>query len=420
MSRLNVLVVGASIAGPTTAYWLAKAGANVTIIERFPSLRQNGQNIDIRNVGVTVMRKMKGMEAAVKARLAPIDGFSWVDASGKPFGTMTPSGDPNEQTLVSEYEIYRGELSNILYEMTRSNERIKYVFGEQVASIQQNNNGPVTVEFANGLLPVSTFDLIVACDGATSRTRALGFECGVRDHITPMNSWGAYFTIDGDLLNGGRLGESFNTPGGRFLAIGPRPSGKTTQGLLMAINPQNGPDFSTPFRQASKQGDEALKRHVYQHFQGAGWKTDEILKGMMEAEDFYASEFVQVKLPRLSKGRFVAVGDAGYGSSFTGTGTSLALAGAYMLAGAVCQHKDDLGMALQRYEERMKPLLDDMQKSPPGVREMMAPQTAWGLWLRNTIIAWVTWSGVLKWGGKFFASSFSEDKYNLPDYDWES
>lgn len=67
MSNLKVLVVGASIAGPTAAYWLAKAGADVTVIERFPSLRTSGQNIDIRSCGVTVMRKMAGMEEAVRA-----------------------------------------------------------------------------------------------------------------------------------------------------------------------------------------------------------------------------------------------------------------------------------------------------------------------------------------------------------------
>lgn len=67
MSNLKVLVVGASIAGPTAAYWLAKAGADVTVIERFPKLRTSGQNIDIRSCGVTVMRKMPGMEEAVRA-----------------------------------------------------------------------------------------------------------------------------------------------------------------------------------------------------------------------------------------------------------------------------------------------------------------------------------------------------------------
>lgn len=38
--RLRVLVVGASIAGPATAYWLAKAGAHMTVIERYPGIRK--------------------------------------------------------------------------------------------------------------------------------------------------------------------------------------------------------------------------------------------------------------------------------------------------------------------------------------------------------------------------------------------
>ena len=48
MWKLKALVVGASIAGPMTAYWLAKAGATVTVIERFSALRLGGQAVDIR------------------------------------------------------------------------------------------------------------------------------------------------------------------------------------------------------------------------------------------------------------------------------------------------------------------------------------------------------------------------------------
>lgn len=42
-ARLRVLVAGASIAGPATAYWLAKAGAEVTVIERFSGIREGEQ-----------------------------------------------------------------------------------------------------------------------------------------------------------------------------------------------------------------------------------------------------------------------------------------------------------------------------------------------------------------------------------------
>lgn len=311
-SKLKVLVVGASIAGPTTAYWLAKAGANVTIIERFPKLRTNGQNIDIRTAGVTVMRKMLGMEAAVRSKTTQMEGISLVRDNGRPYGTIKATGNPDQQSLISEYEIFRGDLAQILFDLTKDNKNIKYVFGEQVASMQQNDkdDGPITVEFADGL-STSEYDLVVACDGATSRTRAIGFGCGVREHIKPTNCWAAYFSVQRDLLEGSKTAQAYSATGGRFIAVGPDPSGVNRVGLL-GINPRDGRDATLPFREATKKGDETLKRFVAQHYQGAGWKTEKVIKGMMEAEDFYANEIVQVKTPSLYSGRFVLVGDAGY------------------------------------------------------------------------------------------------------------
>ncbi|KAI1630744.1 hypothetical protein F4809DRAFT_242574 [Biscogniauxia mediterranea] len=419
MSKLRVLVVGASVAGPTAAYWLARAGASVTVIERFPQLRTNGQNVDIRTAGVTVMRKMEGMEAAVRAKTTPMDGISVVNSDGRPYGTVRATGNPDEQSLVSEYEIFRGDLSQILFDLTKDHKNINYVFGEQVASIQQHekDDRPVTVEFANGL-PTSEFDLVVACDGATSRTRAIGLGCGVRDHIVPMNCWAAYFTMLSDLLEGDKTGRIYSAVGGRFVAIGPDPTG-VSRVVLMGIYPRDGRDATQPLREAMKQGDDALKQFVAQHFRGAGWKVDEIIKGMMGAKDFYASEIVQVKAPSLHRGRFVMVGDAGYATGVTGAGTSLAMAGAYVLAGEVARHKGDLAAGLRGYEETMRPIVDDLQKIPALVPTVFAPQTAWGLWLRNTIFAFITRTRLLQLFQRFFSGAFANaDKYKLPDYKW--
>ena len=422
MSKLNVLIVGASVAGPMAAYWFAKAGANVTVIERFPRLRTNGQNIDIRTVGVTVMRKTLGMEAAVRAKTTEMEGVSFVRDNGRPYGTLRATGNADQQSLVSEFEIFRGDLAQILFDLTKDNENIKYVFGEQVASMQQNekNDGSIMVEFTNGF-PKSEYDLVVACDGATSRTRAMGLGGGVRDHIKPTNCWAAYFSISQDLLKGSKIGQGYSAPGGRGLAIGPDPSG-VTRVTLMGMNPRDNRDATLPFREAMKQGDDALKRFLAQHYKGAGWRTDEILKGMMESADFYASEVVQVKPPSLYKGRFVLVGDAGYAPGFTGGGTSLALAGAYLLAGEVgSRHKGNLAAGLEGYEERMRPIIDDLQKEPPLVTTFMAPQTAWGIWLRNYIFAFITWSRIIEFAQRFFAGAFaSADKHTLPDYEWVS
>lgn len=421
MSDLNVLIVGASVAGPTTAYWLAKAGAKVTIIERFPSLRTGGQNVDIRNAGVSVMRKMQGMEEAVRAKTTGMAGISFVRDDGRPFATITATGDANQQSLVSEYEIFRGDLARILFDMTRDDERITYVFGEQVASMREvDEGGLVTVDFANGY-PTTDYDLVVACDGATSRTRAMGLGCGVRDHITSLDCWAAYFSVEKDLLDGSKTGQAWTTTGGRFFGLGPDPSG-VTRVITQLIHPRGSKDATLPFREAAKQGTDALKTYVASEFSGAGWKTAEILEGMMESKDFYASEIVQVKVPSLHKGRFVLVGDAGYAPGPTGTGTSLAMAGAYVLAGEIGMHKGNIEAGLRGYEERMRPIIDDLQKIPPGIPWIFAPQTAWGIWLRNTVLTVICWgmafSGIFAWLGGLFSSSFGVDKFGLPDYEW--
>lgn len=207
MSKLRVLITGASIAGPMTAYWLARAGASVTIVERFPQLRIGGQNVDIRSHGVSVMRKIPGMEEAVKSKVMQFDGISIVDADDKPCISIKPTGNPYQQSIVSDYEILRGDLSQILFDLTKDNENIRYIFGEQVTSIQQEkDDGPVRVKFANGL-PADNFDLIVGCDGASSRTRALGPGCGAREFVNSSNRWAAYFTMKKDILNGGKIGK---------------------------------------------------------------------------------------------------------------------------------------------------------------------------------------------------------------------
>ncbi|KAJ5895217.1 hypothetical protein N7495_006908 [Penicillium taxi] len=419
MSNLRVLIVGASIAGPTAAYWFAKTGAKVTVIERFSQMRKNGHNVDIRTAGVSVMRKMPGMEEAVRANLQQVDGISIMREDGRPYGTMTSTGNPDQQSLISEFEILRGDLSRILFDLTKNHESVNYIFGEQIASMQhhEKNDGHIQVKFLNGT-PTSEYDLVVACDGATSRTRAIGLSCGVRDYIQTMNLWSAYFSIKKDLLNGSQICQAYSVVGGRAIFIGPDPTGGSRIGL-MGIYPRTDPDAMKKFREANKLDTNALKNLVAEHFKGAGWKCDEVIRGMLETDDFYASEWAQVKAPTLYQGRFVMVGDAGYAPGPIGTGTSLAIAGAYMLAGEIGKHRGNLAAGLKGYEEQVRPLINDMQKIPPLVPGMFAPQTSWGIWVRNTIFAFICWSRLPSLLNKSFGSSSKHSgAYKVPEYEW--
>jgi 2-polyprenyl-6-methoxyphenol hydroxylase-like FAD-dependent oxidoreductase len=152
---------------------------------------------------------------------------------------------------------------------------------------------------------------------------------------------------------------------------------------FMGCNPRSDTESILPFRKAMKEGEDAVKKYICQHYQGVRWKASEALKCMLMSDDFYATELVQVKLPTLFKGRFVLVGDAGYAPGPTGTGTTLAMVGAYLLAGEVCKHKGNLDAALRGYETQLRPLINDLQKIPPLIPTLLAPQSAWGLWLRN-------------------------------------
>ena len=416
MSNLRVLIVGASVAGPTAAYWFSKAGASVTIIERFPQLRTGGQNIDIRTVGVEVMRKIPGMEASVRANAAPMEGMSIVRSDGKPYGTIRGTGNPDEQSLLSEYEIYRGDLSRVLVEMTKDNKNVRYIFGEQAIAMkyEKGGDGPVTVEFANGL-PSSEYDLVVACDGATSRTRALALGCGVRDYIHQTNCWAAYYSAQKDFLNGSKIGLGFTAPKGRMVAIGPHASG-VSRIVLMGVNQGTENPAVLRFRDALGRGDDAVKSFLVGHYRGMGWVTDEAIEHMLKSDDFYASEIVQVKPPSFFNGRIALVGDAGYAPGPTGTGTSLAMAGAYVLAGEINAHKGDLKAGLRAYEERMGPIVADLQKIPPFVHSVIAPQTRMGIWLRNTVFWIVCKLGIVDFVQKYFGGVFEAHKDRLPNY----
>lgn len=319
------------------------------------------------------------------------------------------------------FEYLRADLAGVLFDLTKEDEGIEYVFGEQVASIQQSekDDGPVTVKFANGS-KTSTYDLVVGCDGATSTTRAIGLGCGVRDHIFPTNQWAAYFSIKQDLLDGSKVSQGFSAVGGRFISVGTDPSG-FSRIMCMCVQLRGKSDAVLPFRQAASKGDEALKEYIAQHYRGVGWKTDHLMREMMSSEDFYASEVVQVKLPSLYNGRFVLVGDAGYAAGPTGGGTSLALAGAYMLAGEIAKHPGDLAAGLRGYEQQMKPLIKDLQKIPPLGNSILAPQIAWGIWLRNWAFAFIAWTGLAEAAQKYLGGAFADMKtFSLPSYKWPS
>lgn len=110
----RVLITGASIAGNTLAWWLGRAGFDVTVLERAAGFRDGGQNVDIRGVGRTVLRDMALEDAALAAGTGE-EGTAWIDGQGR-IKAQFLIAEMDRDGPTAEMEILRGDLARLLYD----------------------------------------------------------------------------------------------------------------------------------------------------------------------------------------------------------------------------------------------------------------------------------------------------------------
>ncbi|KAH9828449.1 FAD/NAD(P)-binding domain-containing protein [Teratosphaeria destructans] len=419
-SPLHILISGSGIAGGVLTWWLLRAypGVKITIVERAPSLRLTGQSVDIRSSAVDIIKKMS-LEETIRHHGTNEKGWQFVDREGKEIATLQATGDTDVQTATSEYEIFRGELAKIF--LTPVLDKVDLVFNESVESYEENDNG-VHVTFAHGKT-AERYDLLVAADGLGSHIRSQMLNAPSRDQINDLGIHVAYFTISTDLLNGSQNAQWYNAPGGRvvFLRPDPNPLGRTRANLIHVTTPQ---DVEGKKRLNDATRDYEQYKKILQHdFRGAGWLSDEVLDGMDGADDFYANIFAQVRSPSLrsSGGRVVLLGDAGYATP--GFGTSLAIIGGYVLAGELLSSSGNVKVAVQKYEELMLPFVKRNQGSANNsAPQLLNPQTARGIWIRDKVLRLVVNSGLATLATKAAAALgvTTDKKLDMPDYPWPS
>jgi len=394
MKKQSILVTGASVAGPTLAYWLARQGMAVTVVERAPEFRDGGQTIDVRGAGKVVAQRM-GLESAIRARSTHEDGIRFVDEQDRTraeigIGAFDGNGP------VAELEILRGELARLLIEHGRST--VEYRFGDSIAALEDLPHG-VKVRFAQG--SEEMFDLVIAAEGVGSPTRKLVFGDEVRRRSFKLYT--AYFTIPrapGDA----RQMRWFNAPGGLSVCVRPDNLG-TSRALLSFQEAANGYEKLPPARQ---------KTLLKEKFAGLKWETPRILAALDDAPDLSLDQISQVKMARWSKGRIALVGDAAYcASPISGMGTSLGMCGAYVLAGELGRH-DDHAQAFAAYESIMRPYVDQAQDVPLFAPRLASPHSRAGIALGHALLRMSNVPIVKSLLARFLTPK--ADALALPDY----
>ncbi|MBD8610087.1 FAD-dependent monooxygenase [Frigoribacterium sp. CFBP 13729] len=395
----TALVSGASIAGPALAYWLAAYGWQVTVVERAPELRDGGQNIDVRGAGRTVARRM-GVEDGIRDATTGELGTEFVRSDGSTVAQF-PASTSDTGGATAELEILRGDLARLLVDASVGSGTagaVEYVFGDSIAAIDDQPDH-VRVSFEHG--GDRDVDLVVIADGMGSRTRRLVF--GSAPTIRPLGLDTSYLTIprterDSDWARW------HNAPGGRTMTL--RPDTKGTIRATMSF-------LSTPGAHAGLSPDEQ-KDLLREKFADAGWEARRILDGLEQEGDLYFEHIGQVHAPAWTTGRVALLGDAAWcASPISGMGTSLALVGAYVLAGEIAAHVDHRD-AFRGYERIMRPYVAQAQQLPPGAPRLANPRTRAGIAVLNTaarIGASRAFSAV---GGTLFSPP--ADAIDLPDY----
>jgi 2-polyprenyl-6-methoxyphenol hydroxylase-like FAD-dependent oxidoreductase len=410
----RILVVGGGPAGATAAFWLAKAGFEVTVAERSTDKFAYGQGIDITGPAVKIVQKM-GAYDTIKSKVTGEAGFAFLDDNGDVIAAVGTAENENGKglSLTQEIEIMRGDVTQILADRAKESQRVTYRYGCTVTELRQTEEYVTAVFSDTG--ETGDFAAVIGADGIMSRTRKLAFpQDVVKDCYKGQDQYTAFFSIPHqpeDVPNA----RVQHAAGGRALLIRPTNIVSPERSSCYIIDT----GLSPPLQQALTQSTDEQKVLFAKNFSDFPSNTgDRVLQGMWEAKDFYLAQTAQIKLPKWSHGRVVLTGDAAYcPSPPTGMGTVLAILGSYIIAGEMASNRDDPAAAFAKYEERLRTYVEKAQYVPLAgfLPKLGNPQSRLGVRVLRFVFWLIAWTGV--W--KLVNIKQADDKFVLPEYDFE-
>lgn len=362
MKTKTVLISGAGVAGLTLAYWLKQFGMTPTLIEKHPCLRTGGYKIDLRGAGLEVLKRM-GIYPAISASRTAIPRAICIDQEGRQVTEM--SADLCGTRLEGvDLEIMRGTLLSILRDAAAD---VECLFGDSIQKISETADR-VHVVFEKH--EPRTFDLVIGADGLHSTVRRLVFG----EEASFAHEFGVYVSVFSfpNFLNLKDCEIEHHSLRKYVNLYRDRASTNATAAIA----------FSTPkeFRSRDAKDQQEL---ILETFAGSKWEMPKILALMKESPDFYFDAMAQIHMPCWSKSRVSLVGDAAYSATpLSGQGTSIAIAGSYVLAGELLEAKDDPKLAFAKYEMLMRPFVQKNQKLANMSAKIMSG-SAYSVWLHR-------------------------------------
>ncbi|BBZ79218.1 oxidoreductase [Mycolicibacterium anyangense] len=357
---MRVLISGASIAGPVLAYWLTRRGFDVTVVERADALRKaGGHAVDLFRPAMEISERM-GVIEQVRARATGTTRMILHRTNGR------PPVDVDYLKLVGvisdrHIEIMRDDLSRIYYDAGRDD--VEYLFGDQITAISDDG----TVDFVRA--GRRRYDVVVGADGLHSGVRQLVFgpDSG---HSRFLGCYLAVLSIPKAFAREGELTSFVDAGRWAMIYTADHLDDARAVFLFRSVQPL---DYH--------HRDDARQRLLLRAaFDDLDPTVGRWLGELDRAASFYFDSITQLDRTSWSRGRVTLVGDAGYcPGPGVGGSTSLAVLGAYVLAGELERAGDDYASAFAAYEAVMADPVRHSRAFARRVAKTLVPRSAFGV-----------------------------------------
>ena len=321
---MQIGVVGCGVTGQAAATFLAEAGHDVTVFERFAEPRPPGAGLLLQPTGLAVLAAL-GLADQALAQGGKVVGLEARTARGRAVLDLSYADlHPRAHGL----GIRRSALFDLLHGRLKRSPA-KVVTGSEIIDVVREHGQGVIIDRHLGRH--GPFDLVVVADGAHSAVRRRLMP----DAYQKLYPWGCIWATAPDSVGLGAAGLLRQRVRGTRLMMGLLPVG---DGQLTIY-------WSLP--KAALAPHEPLDLSAIRQTAAALWP--EATRVFSDAGEFSRATYRNVTLPRWNDGPILFLGDAAHGTSpQLGQGANLALVDAWTLADTLATAGDLADFARRR------------------------------------------------------------------------